>query len=142
MYRYLTNEELAYFQKGKARQLGALPSSENVEASKKYKPDVKYLHFFKNIKDLPRVQEIEKGSGSGYIGEFDLPLRIAISGNGVGQYFSKSKTGNSQPIKEVAIESKFLRSNNLVDYLVDENYNLSVEEVIKQFEEKKQTLGS
>ena len=142
MYRYLTNEELVCFQNGKAKQLGVFPSVENLESSKKYKPDVKYLHFFKNIKDLPRVQEFEKDSGGGYIGVFDLPLRIAISGKGVGKYFEQSRIGNVQPIKEVAIETKFLRTSNLMCYVFDKNCNLPADEVIKQIEETMQMLGS
>ena len=140
IYRYLTKDELEILQSGKGRQLSDELSQINLENSKKYRNDAKYLHFFKNLKDLPKVQEIEKGSDRKYIGVFDLPLRLAITGDGVGKYCDKAKV-DIAPIKEIAIVSKFLKASNFIDYVLDEHLNMSVEDVVQYFAEKGHQFG-
>ena len=53
LYRYLTSEEVKGFSKGDTRDLGARPSAEQLESSKRYRAGVKYIHFFKNLHRIP-----------------------------------------------------------------------------------------
>ena len=141
IYRYLTSEEVINFIKGHTRQLGARPTAKNLEISKKYKPDQRYVHFFKNIDDLPRIQKLDRDPKGKYVGMFDLPRRFVISGDGVGEYAGMIQGGDETPIKEFAVEVRALRLAEFIDYVYDENCDLSVDEVRAQFEELGQEPG-
>ena len=91
VYRYLTNEEVKIFSKGNTWKLGEFPSVQQLENSKRYKSGVKYIHFFKNLNDLPKIQKFDSDPNGKYIGMFDIPMRFALSGNGIGEYYGKKR---------------------------------------------------
>ena len=133
IYRYLTNEEVKYFSKGNTWALGARPTEEMLEHSRSYKPGVKYIHFFKKLDDLPKIQKLSSDPDGKFIGMFNMPMRFALAGKGIGEYFGKVEGGDSSQIKEFAVEAKALRFAEFVDYIFDEHCDLTVEEARDMF---------
>ena len=133
VYRYLTDKELKNFLKGNTWDLGARPTAEQLDNCKRYQAGVRYIHFFKNLRDLPKIQSIDSDPKGKYIGMFNMPMRFAVGGNGIGEYFGKIE-GASQ-IKEFAVEVRALRLAEFVDYIYDEHCNLTEDEAKEMFAE-------
>ena len=143
IYRYLSNEEIKGILYRAKVQLGQIPTAVQMASSKKYKKGEKYLHFFRDLKDLSIVQSLDNSPQGKFIGKFDIPMRFLLAGVGVGQYTGTPIEGTDKFVvmKEFAMELKYLKSQHLVDYVFDKDCDLTMEEVQEQFEEQEKELA-
>lgn len=138
VYRYLSNEELKCFMGGRIDKLGTIYNSNNPNNTHKYKKNIRYLHFFKHLRDFPLIQKFAKSQEGKFICKFDIPLRTLITRKGTGAYQSL-KGGydyDSEYVKEFAVEVNKMRPEYLVDFIFDEHSDLTVEEVEEIFTEQ------
>ena len=133
VYRDLTGNEVKSFSKGDTRDLGARPTEQQLECSKRYRVGIKYIHFFKSLQDLPRIQKIDNDPKGKFIGMFNIPMRFTLAGNGIGEYVGKVE--DETPIKEFAVEVRALRLAEFIDYIYDEHCDMSVQEANEMFAE-------
>lgn len=136
VYRYLGSEELQDFLHKDIHNVGATYKPRVPQNTHKYKTGVRYLHFFKNLRDFPTIQKILGKPGGRFLCKFDIPLRKLITTKGTGyytDYFSGYDYGCTK-IKEFAVETSKIQSDYLIDFIFDETCSLTLDEVKTIFE--------
>lgn len=139
VYRYLSEEEFKNIVSGNIKNTGNVFYNANLSNTFRYKRDEKYLHFFKKIKDFPKIQAIRRDYGGKFLCKFDIPLRILITRAGKG-YYDSTKKGyvyDYDMVREFAVESKKMETEFLIDFVYDKFCNMTVEQAEKCFESQK-----
>lgn len=137
VYRYASAGELSSILKGQIKNNGSY-FDESFSNTHKYKPGVRYTHFFKKLKDLPDLQKTFGCHEGMFICKYNIPLRLLISTSGKGFYDSRTSGYEElyDTIKEFAVESSKLKSEYLEDFIFDENCDLCPEEIKGIFKER------
>ena len=137
VYRYASAEELLSVLKGQIKNNGSYFDA-SFSNTHKYKPGVRYTHFFKSSKDLPDLQKVFRSPDGKFICKYNIPLRLLISSSGKGYYESKTHGYDElyDIIKEFAVESSKLKSDYFEDFIFDEKCDLRPEEVKRIFKER------
>ena len=105
IFRYVSEKELELFLRGYHGLGDYFKNSQNFNTFR-YKKYEKYLHFFKNKKDIRLIRESYKGSGGHfYICTFQVPVRRLIFHSGTGFYYEKGKYKKTC-VKEYALPSR------------------------------------
>lgn len=142
VYRYMSEEEFIKIVEGKIAETGNCFYNKGTSNTFKYKENIRYLHFFKALKDFPYIQAINKTGNRKFLCKFDIPLGILFLRAGKGYYVGKNVSAGYDyyvdSIKEFAVESSKMSEEFLVDFLYDEHNDLTVEQVKKEFGENKQ----
>ncbi|MBE5746000.1 MAG: hypothetical protein E7359_01795 [Clostridiales bacterium] len=89
VYRYLSEEELKSILANDKSNIGREFFTTECKQfnSHKYKKGVKYLHFFKNKKDIKHIKPMKANSNKTYyICEFDIPFLKLLPHIGYGVY--------------------------------------------------------
>ena len=135
VYRYLGEEELKKIVGGDIKNTGNIFYNANLSNTFRYKENEKYLHFFKKIKDFPKIQAIRNNRDGNYLCKFNIPLRILFTRAGKGYYDStiKGYYYDVDSIREFAVESKKMETDFLVDFIYDKFCNLTIEQAEKYF---------
>lgn len=138
VYRFLSEDELKMYFSGKTAEVGhCYKNAKNkMVNSFSYKPNTKYVHFYKRLKDIRHIkedlfrnhkEEIEndKNPQKYYIACFDIPFKLLSRNSGKGNYI-KIHEGKGyiteESAIEYAIESKFLKEEYLI-YFKQEKFD-------------------
>lgn len=135
VYRYLGSEELQDFLHKDMHKVGSTYKEKVPQNTHKYKNGVRYLHFFKHLRDFPTIQKVLGKPEGRFLCKFDIPLRMLITSKGTGyyvDYFSGYDYG-CEKIKEFAVETSKIQPDYLVDFIFDEKCDLTVEQIKEQF---------
>lgn len=127
VYRYLSKKELMLILSGDKTCLGKEFNDEKYRKinNHKYKKGVKYLHFFKNKKDIKLIQnECRKFKREFYICEFDIPIMTLLFNSGYGVYDSSGYDYDFIKAKEFAIPVEKFETCWLTNYEKDENHKI------------------
>lgn len=137
VFRYASAEELSSILKGQIKNNGSYFDS-SFSNTHKYKPGVRYTHFFKKLKDLPDLQKTFGCHEGMFICKYNIPLRLLITTSGKGFYNSITPGYEVlyDTVKEFAIESSKLESDYFEDFIFDEKCDLRPEEVKRIFKER------
>lgn len=144
VYRYLTSEELKNILAGDLSKIGSVYNVEVPTNTHKYKKNVRYLHFFKNLRDFPLIQNFAKSPEGKFICKFNIPLRTLRTQMGIGTYdcLRGGYDCDVERVKEFAVEVKKISPDCLVDFIFDEHSDLTVDEIKQIFaEQERQELG-
>ena len=126
VYRYLTEEELNMFQNGDISNAGSLYEQTIYKGKNthKYKPDTRYLHFFKNKEDIAKVKELHKESFSDYyICDFNIPITTLIRHMGHGYYNGHGYDCDHEKVFEFAIPVDKISCDYLNSYEFDQEHH-------------------
>lgn len=135
VYRYFTYEELKDILADRVEKIGTVYNTQRQENTHKYKPNVRYLHFFKHLRDFPVIQKFASSPEGRFIGKFDIPLRKLLSSKGKG-FYDNLQGGydyGAEQVKEFAVEASKIHSEYLVDFVFDKDCNMTVDEVKQAF---------
>lgn len=142
VYRFLCKQELCQILNGDIKQTGHVFNGTVFPNNHKYKHNEKYLHFFKNLKDLKYIQRACGGLYGGYLCKFDIPLHVLLPRTGKGYYRMISSGyddfGDTEIVKEYAVESKKMETKYLVDFVFDSQCSMTPEQIELEFERNKQ----
>lgn len=138
VYRYLPNNELIKMINGDIENIGSFYENNTLSNTHNYKPDKKYLHFFKNIKDLDRIRRIKVKTDNMYLAEFEIPLITLIKHSGKGAYMPQGYDTDFDTVTEFAIPTKEFQPNFLKNFVADPNFNITPEDAIKFLKESNQ----
>ena len=128
VYRYLTMDEILDYVNGRFDQIGCFYTEKSVHNSHRYKPNQKYVHFFKNLNDLEVIQRFKGRKGDMLIAKFDIPFTTLVKHMGVGYYESSGYDIDHETIREFAIPTSKLKKNYLVAAAKDKDGFLSPEQ--------------
>lgn len=132
VYRYLSQVELDYILEGNIELIGTEYDNDIFKDinSHRYKKGVKYLHFYKNKKDIRHIQRMNKATTrlDYYICEFDIPLLVIMQGWGYGKYNSYRRSVPFEQVVEFKMPATKLKPDYLKSYTLDENHHVTVEE--------------
>ena len=112
----------------------------NFSNTHKYKDDVRYMHFFKNIYDLPYIQGLSKQRPM-CLCQFDMPLLLLIHYMGKGFYEFSGYDNDYQKIREFAIPTELFSSSYLVSATIDYDRKLSPSEAIIKLAKNKGNMN-
>lgn len=138
VYRYLSVSEFQKILSGDTWDLGNF-YARNFSNTHKYKLDVRYMHFFKNIYDLPYIQSISRQRPM-CLCQFDMPLLLLIRYMGKGFYDFSGYDNDYQKIREFAIPTELFNSSYLVSATMDHNRKLTPEEAIVKLAKNKDKM--
>lgn len=119
VYRFLSEIELKNILLGNISELGSVYNNNDygISNSHKYKNDIKYLHFFKQLKSIKYISSLYKhDKGKFYICEFNIPLSTLLKYRGKGYYDVGGMDYISVPEIEYAIPVKLVKKEWLLDY--------------------------
>ena len=136
VYRYLTMEEILDYVNGRFDQIGRVYTEKNAHNSHRYKPDQKYVHFFKNLKDFETIQRFKGRKGDMLIAKFDIPFTTLVRHMGVGYYDASGYDLDHETIREFAIPTTKLKQSYLVAVAKDKDGLLTperAEEMLDRF---------
>ena len=83
VYRYLTMDEVLDYVNGRFDKIGKTYTEKSAHNSHRYKPDQKYVHFFKNLRDLEVLQKFKGRRNDMIIAKFDIPFSTLVRHKGV-----------------------------------------------------------
>lgn len=107
---------------GKCFPKGKLPNNHH------YKQDTKYIHMFRNLKD---INCIKYNRNFEYLAEFDIPMLTLMISKGKGIYnYIKGGKIKQKYVKEYAIRVDKIKSEYFVAYQKIENSNEDIKETI------------
>ena len=130
VYRFLSEDELMMYFSGKTEEVGHCyknAKNKNVN-SFYYKPNTKYVHFYKRLKDIRHIKEDiyrhhkdeienDKNPKRFYIACFDIPFKLLSKNSGRGRYIKIHEDKGYVTEKsavEYALESKLLKEEYLI----------------------------
>ena len=123
VYRYMCKEELEAILNCDIDKIGRTQKNDKFN-NHHYKKDIKYLHFFKNLKDIEKIKKINKHSDKQfYIGTFNIPLRFLLQGMGVGYYPTRGYDADYVTAREFIVPVEKFKPNYLVEYIRDFSIN-------------------
>ena len=123
VYRYLTRDELNMFLNDDISDAGAFYSNSALQGKNthNYKPDTRYLHFFKNKQDISKARDLHKESFDDYyICDFDIPITTLIRYFGHGYYNGHGYDCDHESVAEFAIPTNKINSDYLESYEFDQ----------------------
>lgn len=142
VYRYLCEEELKAILDGEMKNIGRRRFNNNSN-NHHYKPGVKYLHFFKHLKDLQDIRMIkENEDNTFYVGVFDIPLPTLLAYSGKGYYEAHGYDVNYITIREYAVPSDKVKPDQLLFYMQDKERDVTHQEVRKCINKYKSNTSS
>lgn len=136
VYRYLSEWEFKKILTNQIAQTGTVYDNVKLSNTFKYKKGVPYLHYFRRLKDFPKIQAIRRDANGKYLCKFNIPVRILLTRAGKG-YYDATRSGyypEIDSVKEFAVESSKMNSEYLVDFVYDRFCNMSVKQVKEIFE--------
>ena len=105
VYRLMCNEELNLYLSGNIENIGRCFESKKLANNHRYKQNVKYVHFFRRIKDLELVQSKRNFEN---LVTFDIPMITLIISQGKGLYnYIKNGKFKQKYVKEYAVDTRF-----------------------------------
>ena len=125
VYRYLSVNELKNIQLNNTSDIGSVYNDDDYKRvnTHRYKYGVKYLHFFKNKKDVKKMKTMNYlPYGDYYICEFDIPIFLLLSGFGYGYYGLKGEV----KLTEFKMPSCYMKSRYLKSYTYDNSYKSEI----------------
>ena len=135
VYRYLDENEFKHIVQGDTENIGSFFANQSANTHR-YKENVRYLHFFKNLNDFQYIQNL-KESTKMYLCEFDIPLKILFTHFGIGYYVPSGYDCDYNSIYEFAIPSKLFNSSFLRSYAIDEGRKLNKEKILSTLEDNR-----
>lgn len=137
VYRYLTLEEILDFVNGRFDKIGGVYNQKNPSNSHRYKPNEKYLHFFKSLNDLGYIKNATRKNSDMLIAKFDIPFSTLIKHAGIGYYPPQGYDRDYTEVREFAVPTRKLKAEYLVSCAKDKNSLLTpetAEDALKRFE--------
>lgn len=127
----MCKEELDLYLSGNIKDVGRSFSNPKLSNNHRYKNGEKYVHMFKDIKDLKLVQEQRNFE---YLATFDIPMFTLMISFGKGLY-SNIKNGKIQSkyIKEFAINTKRMKPEYFIGYEKVKKFEYNIDELLKLF---------
>ena len=142
VYRYLCEEELKAILDGEMKNIGRRRFN-NHSNNHHYKTGVKYLHFFKHLKDLQDIRMIKQNEDNTfYVGVFDIPLPTLLAYSGKGYYEAHGYDVNYITIREYAVPSDKIKPDQLLFYMQDKERDVTHQEVRKCINKYKSNTSS
>ena len=132
VFRYLTLEEILDYVNGRFDKIGRSFSRGEAHNTHRYKPDQKYVHFFKNIRDLETMQRFKGHDQEMLIAKFDIPFSTLVKHMGVGYYESRGYDTDRDTVREFAIPTSKLKEHYFVSCAKDKNGFMTPEEAIEK----------
>ncbi len=144
VYRYISEEELNKIKADDMKTLGRIYNEGCESNTHKYRQDVYYVHFFKSLKNIQRIQMINQYRPGKYIAKFDIPFSLIIRSMGFGYYKSpKYSSGYDylvDKVFELAVESEKLKPSYFVDAVKDVDGKMTAKQAEEKFKEQSQTV--
>lgn len=127
VFRYMTQAELNNILLGNYEKIGSciVRDKNFISNTHKYQKGVKYLHFFKNRKNIERIKEYYRSRTCDcYICEFNIPLSKLIFHSGLG-YYNEGKGYDMYitSVVEFALPVEDFDKSYLVSYQKDKTFN-------------------
>ena len=125
VYRFMSEAELKMYFNEECTEIGRCYSSQIGLNSFQYKKGVRYLHFFKNLKDIEYIKKdmcenLEKSETKKrfFIGCFNIPKTLLEKGKCKGFYADQLSSGyddcKAKFVPEYAIESSKMKEDFLI----------------------------
>jgi hypothetical protein len=147
VYRFMNEDELKMYFNGKCAEVGSVFShyTEKRFNNFRYKKGMKYVHFFKRLKDVYRIkheifeQEL-KSKKRYFIGCFDIPRPLLSSCKGKGRYVIENENGGTSEcyVQEYAIPSSKMEEEYLI-YFKQEEYDDDLHWKVDEMEKEDQS---
>ena len=146
VYRFMSEDELKMYFNGKCAEIGSIFSHYTGKRFNnfKYKKGMKYVHFFKRLKDVYRIKhemcEQELKSNKRYfIGCFDIPKTLLSYCKGKGRYVitKDDNTKSEIYVQEYAVPASCMEEEYLVYFKreeYDDDLHWKVDEMEKEDE--------
>ena len=151
VYRYLTMDEILDFINGRFENIGSAYPKSIDNNTHRYKPNQKYLHFFKNLGDLEAIKRSIQKNGEMLIAKFDIPFFTLAKHMGIGYYEPSGYDFDCNYIREFAIPTTKLKAEYFVSCAKDKDGLMTsekaeeslkrFEELLKEHREKKKEMG-
>lgn len=125
VYRYVSENELEKILSNDIDNIGNMfeRHKKDVINNHKYIKGVKYLHFFKDKKDLERMQLVyRKHIRPFYFCEFEIPTKALLSHSGQGYYPAMHEETDYAIIDEFALPVKLFKKDYLKAYEVESEF--------------------
>lgn len=119
VYRYLSKRELDAFEQGDIDSVGAeyFNKKQDFNNTHKYREGVKYLHFFKNVKDIKHIREVRDDNKEHFLCQFDMPFLTLLMHSGTGYYSSSGYDIDYETVKEYAVPTDDVKAEYLKGYI-------------------------
>lgn len=147
VYRFLSEEELNLHQSGQSAEAGrCYPKNSNFRLNSfRYKPNTRYVHFFKNLKDIKFVKQdfcevLDENAKKlkFYIACFDIPSKVLAAGAARGRYIEASGNGMFEETyaTEYVVESAMMKREYL-KYFKEEQLDKELHWRVDEFNKEK-----
>lgn len=133
VYRYLSKEELTNILNNNLNKIGNVCYDKKYSNTHHYNKDIPYLHFFKYLKDIDKIQSIKHKANNLYLCKFNIPISKLIFHLGTGYYSAHGYDTDYETVREYAIPANKIKTEYLVSYIQDKSLNLTKEEAEKKF---------
>ena len=128
VYRYLCEEEFQNIVNLRLDEIGTVYYGKKVSNSFRYKKDEKYLHFYKDKKNMNEMRLLRLRDGKEYYYcTFDIPVSVLAHGIGTGYYCSRRGDRDYEHIREFIVMAKKFNPKWLIDAEFDQDKHRRIE---------------
>ena len=131
VYRYLSMEEIIDYVNGRFDKIGQVFGGTEKPNTHRYKDGERYVHFFKNIRDLQIIQKLKGHQGEMLIAKFDIPFTTLAKHMGVGYYPASGYDTDYETVREFAIPTSKLKESFFISCAKDKSDFMTPDEALQ-----------
>lgn len=139
VYRYTTKEEIIKFLNGEMNEVGSVYKGKIENNTHHYKLGERYVHFFKNLRQINVLRKYKKYQKDMYVAKFNIPLLTLAKCSGKGYYDARGYDVYIETLKEFAVPSELLKKEFFVSCIKDDIVAYSAQDLnlkLIEFENK------